>query len=143
MLKKIAIVIVVLIAAVLAYAATRPDTFRVERTATMKAPPEKIYAVLSDFRQWGSWSPWEKKDPAMKRTFGTTTSGKGATYAWQGNKDVGQGSMEIIESVPPSKLALKLDFVEPFEAHNLVEFKLTPAGDATHVTWAMQGNTPY
>jgi len=143
MLKKIAIVIVVLIAAILAYAATRPDTFRVERTATMKAPPEKIYAVLSDFRQWGSWSPWEKKDPAMKRTFGATTSGKGAKYAWEGNKDVGKGSMEIAETTPPSRLVLKLDFIEPFEGHNIVEYTLTPKGDSTTVSWVIHGPMPY
>jgi uncharacterized protein YndB with AHSA1/START domain len=143
MLKKIAIVIVVLIAAVLAYAATRPDTFRVERTATMKAPPEKIFAVLSDFRQWGSWSPWEKKDPAMKRTFGATTSGKGAKYAWEGNKDVGKGSMEIVETTPPSRLVLKLDFIEPFEGHNIVEYTLTPKGDSTTVSWVIHGPMPY
>ena len=143
MFKKIAVVIVVLIAAVLLYAATRPDTFRVERTATMKAPPEKIYAVLSDFKQWGSWSPWEKKDPAMKRTFGATTSGKGAKYAWEGNKDVGKGSMEIVETTPPSRLVLKLDFIEPFEGHNIVEYTLTPKGDSTTVSWVIHGPMPY
>jgi uncharacterized protein YndB with AHSA1/START domain len=143
MLKIIAIVIVVLIAGVLILAATKPDTFRVQRAASIKAPPEKIFALINDFNRWGAWSPWEKKDPAMKRTFGATTTGKGAVYAWEGNKDVGQGRMEIAESVPPSKVALNLDFVKPFEAHNLVEFTLEPKGDATNVTWAMQGHTPY
>ena len=143
MLKIIGIVIVVLIAGVLILAATKPDTFRVQRAASIKAPPEKIFALINDFNRWGAWSPWEKKDPAMKRTFGATTTGKGAVYAWEGNKDVGQGRMEIAESVPPSKVALNLDFVKPFEAHNLVEFTLERKGDATNVTWAMQGDTPY
>ena len=143
MIKKIAIVVVVLIAGVLIFAATKPDTFRVQRAASIKAPPEKVFALINDFKRWGAWSPWEKKDPAMKRTFGAATSGKGATYAWEGNKDVGQGSMEITESVPPSKVALKLDFVKPFEGHNIVEFTLEPKGDTTNVTWAMQGPTPY
>jgi uncharacterized protein YndB with AHSA1/START domain len=143
MLKKITITVVVLIAALLIYAATRPDTFRVERTASMKAPPEKVYAVLSDFQKWGAWSPWEKKDPAMKRTFGATTSGKGATYAWEGNKEVGKGSMEIVEAVPPSLLRLKLDFLEPFEAHNNVEYTLTPKGELTTVSWVIHGPMPY
>jgi uncharacterized protein YndB with AHSA1/START domain len=141
--KKIAIAIVVLIAALLVYAATRPDTFRVERTATMKAPPEKVYAVLSDFQKWGTWSPWEKKDPAMKRTFGSTTSGKGATYAWEGNGEVGKGSMEIVETAPPSRLKLRLDFIEPFEAHNIVEYTLTPQGESTNVSWVLHGPMPY
>lgn len=143
MIKKIAIVVVVLIAALLGYAATKPDTFRVQRAASIKAPPEKIFALLNDFQRWDAWSPWEKKDPAMKRTFSVMTSGKGAVYAWEGNRDVGQGRMEIAESSLPSKVAIKLDFVKPFEAHNTVEFTLEPKGDATSITWAMQGDTPY
>ena len=143
MIKAIATAIVVLLGALLIYAATQPDTFRIQRAATIKAPPERIFAVLNDFLRWESWSPWEKKDPAMKRTFSAVTSGKGAVYAWEGNRDVGQGRMEIAESVAPSKVAIKLDFVKPFEAHNIVEFTLEPKGDSTHVTWAMQGPMPY
>jgi carbon monoxide dehydrogenase subunit G len=139
----IAIIAVVLIAGVLIFAATKPDIFRVQRTASITAPPENIFALINDFKSWTAWSPWEKKDPAMKRTYGATTSGKGAMYAWEGNKDVGQGSMEIVESVPPSKVTLKLNFVTPFEAHNIVEFTLEPKGATTNVTWAMQGPTPY
>ena len=104
MFKKIAIVIAVLIAGVLIFAATKPDTFSIQRAASIKAPPAKIFALLNDFHRWDAWSPWEKKDPAMKRTFGTATSGKGAVYAWEGNREVGQGRMEIAESVPPSKV---------------------------------------
>jgi uncharacterized protein YndB with AHSA1/START domain len=143
MLKVFGIVIVVLIAAVLILAATGPDTFRVQRAASIKAPPERIFSLINDFHRWDAWSPWEKKDPAMKRTFGAATSGKGAVYAWDGNKDVGQGRMEIADSLPPYRVAIKLDFVKPFEAHNLVEFTLQPNGDATDVTWTMQGDTPY
>jgi hypothetical protein len=143
MLKTIAIVVAVLIAGVLVFAATKPDTFRVQRAASIKAPPEKVFALINDFKRWDAWSPWEKKDPAMKRTWGAVTSGKGAKYAWEGNSDVGQGSMEIAESVAPSKVTLKLDFVKPFEAHNIVQFTLEPKGDVTNVTWAMQGPTPY
>ena len=142
-LKIVLIVLAVAVAGVLALAATKPDTFRVQRTATIKAPPEKIAGVLSDFRGWEAWSPWEKMDPAMKRSFGAATSGKGATYAWEGSKDVGQGSMEIAESSAPGKIRLKLDFVKPFEAHNLVVFTLEPKGGATDVTWAMEGPVPY
>ena len=143
MIKIVAIVAAILIAGVLIAAATRPDTFRVQRAASIKAPPEKIFALINDFKAWATWSPWEKKDPAMKRTYGATTSGKGAAYAWEGNKDVGQRSMEITESSPPSKIAVRLDFLKPFEAHNIVEFTLEAKGDATSVTWAMRGDTPY
>jgi hypothetical protein len=143
MLKIIAIVITVFIAGVLIFAATKPDTFRVQRSAAVKAPPENIFALINDFKSWTSWSPWEKKDPAMKRTWGAVTSGKGAQYAWEGNGEVGQGSMEITQSVPSSKVVLKLDFVKPMEGHNTVEFILEPKGDTTNVTWSMQGPTPY
>ena len=143
MLKITAIVIAALIAAVLLFAATRPDTFQVQRAATIQAPPEKIFPLINDFNRWNAWSPWEKKDPGMKRRFGTVTAGKGAVYAWDGNKDVGQGSMEITESAAPSRLAIRLSFVKPFEAHNNVEFSLAPRGAATQVTWTMHGPVPY
>ena len=143
MLKTIAIVIVVFVAGVLILAATKPDTFRVQRAAGIKAPPEKVFALINDFSRWDAWSPWEKKDPEMQRTFGATTAGKGSTYAWDGNRDVGRGSMEIIDSITPHKVALKLDFIKPFEAHNFVVFTLEPKDGTTHVTWAMEGPVPY
>jgi hypothetical protein len=143
MFKKIAIVIALLIAGVLILAVFRPDSFTVERTASIKAPPERIFPYINEFKRWDAWSPWEKKDPGIKRTYGTTTTGKGATYAWEGNKDVGTGRMEIAESVEPRKVAIRLDFVAPFEAHNDVVFTLEPKGDATQVRWTMEGKLPY
>ena len=143
MLKTIALVIVVAIAGILIFAATKPDTFAVQRSISIKAPPEKIFPLINDFKRWDVWSPWEKKDPAMKRTYGSTTTGKGAHYGWEGNSDVGQGSMDITDSVPSSKVALKLDFVKPFEGHNTVDFTLAPQGDTTNVTWKMQGPAPF
>jgi uncharacterized protein YndB with AHSA1/START domain len=142
MLKIIAIIIALLIAAVLVYAATKPDTFRIERSTTIKAPPEKINAYLSDFKQWAAWSPWEEKDPSMKRTHSGSASGKGALYAWEGNNKVGSGSMEVLD-VQPQKVTVKLDFLKPFEAHNTAEFVLEPQGDSTKVTWAMFGPSTY
>jgi carbon monoxide dehydrogenase subunit G len=142
-LKIVAVLLILVVGGVLVYAATRPDVFRVQRAASINAPPEKVFALINDFQRWGAWSPWEKKDPAMKRSFGPATSGKGAVYAWEGNKDVGQGRMEIADTVPPSKVRIKLDFLKPFEAHNIVEFALEPQGNATNVTWTMQGALPY
>jgi uncharacterized protein YndB with AHSA1/START domain len=143
MIKTIALIVVgllaVVIAVVLILALTKPDTFRVERTTSIKAPPEKIFPLLNDFQSWSAWSPYEKKDPAMKRTFSGPPSGKGAIYEWDGDKSVGQGRMEIMRSTPPSNVTLDLDFVKPFEAHNTVVFTLAPQGDSTTVTWAMQG----
>jgi uncharacterized protein YndB with AHSA1/START domain len=147
MIKTIVAVVVVLlvivVAAVLGVAATKPDAFRVERTASIKAPPDKIFALINDLHGWGAWSPYEKKDPAMKRTFSGAASGKGAVYEWDGNKNVGKGRMEITETSPPSRILIKLDFISPFEGHNTAEFTMVPKGDATSVTWAMDGPAPF
>lgn len=143
MLKTIGIVVVVLIAAVLIYAANQPDNFRVQRATSIKAPPEKIFPLITDFHNWGSWSPWEKLDPAMKRTYSGAASGKGAAYAWEGNSKVGEGRMEIMDASPPSKVSIKLDFLKPLEGHDTAEFTLEPNGESTNVTWAMYGPRPY
>ena len=143
MIKTIALIAAVALAAVLIYANTRPDTFGVQRSATIKAPPEKIYAFINDFQQWRGWSPYENKDPAMQRTFGAVTAGPGASYAWDGNKEVGQGRMEISGTTAPTLVTIQLHFVKPFEAHNQVDFRLDPQGEATRVTWDMRGPAPY
>jgi hypothetical protein len=93
-------VIIVLLLAVVVFASTRPDTFHVERTAVINAPPEKIFPLIADFREWQAWSPYEKKDPAMKRTMSGSASGLGAVYSWDGNSNVGAGRMEIVEATP-------------------------------------------
>jgi uncharacterized protein YndB with AHSA1/START domain len=146
-MSEILIVIVILaavaVAGILIYAATRPNTFRVERAVSVNAPPERVFAILADFRNWPTWSPWEKMDPAMTRTHSGAATGPGAVYAWSGNKKVGAGQMEIIEASPPTRLALKLDFIRPFEAHNRVDFTLIPEGAGTRVVWSMHGPSPY
>ena len=143
MIKTITILFAILIAAVLIYAATRPDSFRIERSATIKAAPEKVFPLINDFHQWEAWSPWEKIDPGLKRTYEGAASGKGAVYTWNGNKDVGAGRMEIVESTPASKIVLKLDFTAPFAANNAVEFILERQGETTRVTQAMYGPSPF
>lgn len=143
MFKILAIAVVVVLAAILIFAATKPDTFRVERTITIKAPPEKVFALINDFHNWTTWSPYEKKDPDMKRTHSGAANGKGAIYEWDGNKNVGKGRMEITESSSSSLIVIKLDFLSPFEAHNTAEFTLQPQGDSTQVTWAMYGPANY
>lgn len=140
MLKVIGILLLVAIAVILGMALTQPPTFQVVRQVTIEAPPEKIYPFLDDFHQWAVWSPWEKLDPAMKRTFGGPESGVGATYAWEGNSDVGAGRMEVKEAVEPSKVGIQLDFLKPFEAHNTADFALTPQESGTEVVWTMTGH---
>lgn len=131
------------IAGILGYAATRPGPFRVARSARIDAPPDRVYAKINDFHQWSSWSPWEELDPSMTRTHSGAPSGKGAVYEWKGNKRVGRGRMEITESEPSRRVVIKLDFFEPFEAHNTVELTLVRVGEGTDVTWAMTGTNPY
>ncbi len=143
MLKTILIILALVIAAVLIYAATKPDTFRVERSIVIKAPPDKIFPLINDLHQWEPWSPWEKMDPALKRIYSGNSSGVGAVYEWQGNSDVGHGRMEITESTAPTKVVLKLHFIKPFEANNTVEFVLGKESDSTRVTQAMYGPSPF
>ena len=139
----VALILAVAIAIILVLAATKPDTFRITRVAAIKAAPEKIFPLIDDFRQWGKWSPWEGRDPALKRTFSGAERGKGAVYAWDGNKNVGSGRMEILEASSPSKIVIKLDFLKPFEAHNVAEFTMLPQGGATNVIWVMHGPAPF
>ena len=139
----VAVVLVVAVAAILVLAVTKPDTFQVQRSTSIKAPPGRIFPFINDFDNWAAWSPYEKKDPAMKRTRSGADVGKGAVYAWDGDKNVGQGQMEITESSPPSRITIKLDFTRPLEAHNIAMFTLEPQGDSTTVTWTMDGPAPF
>jgi uncharacterized protein YndB with AHSA1/START domain len=143
MLQTILLITVVLIAGILLYAQTRPNTFRVQRSTTINAQPDTVFPLIDDLHAWASWSPWEKKDLAMKKTHSGAPQGKGAVLEWDGNKDVGTGRMEVLESVPASKIVIQLDFFKPFEAHNTAEFTLASNAGSTQVTWAMFGPQPY
>ena len=143
----IAVVLAIAIAIIVILAATKPNIFSIQRATMIKAPPGKIFPLINDFHQWGTWSPYETKDPAMKRTYDGAASGKGAVYAWDGNKNVGSGRMEILDASQPSKIVIKLDFFKPFEAHNTAEFTMLPQGDAsnaaTDINWQMHGPAPF
>jgi hypothetical protein len=138
----IAIVVVLLIGALLAYAATRPNEFRIQRSARINASPEKISPNISDFHRWPDWSPYERMDPAMKKTLSGAPSGKGAVYEWAGNNRAGQGRMEILD-VSARRITIDLQFVRPFKAHNQAEFTLDPSDGATDVTWSIHGPAPF
>lgn len=145
MLKALAIVAVLIAIAaivVLVLASQKPDVFVVQRSIDIRAPQDRIVPFITDMRAWKDWSPYEGRDPDMKRTYSGAPSGKGAIYAWDGNKNVGSGRMEIIDS-SASNVTIKLDFFKPFEAHNTAEFTLAPQGETTRVTWAMRGPTPF
>jgi K+-transporting ATPase KdpF subunit len=137
MLKIIGIVVIAAIAVVLLYATTRPDTFHVQRTATINAAPDKIFAHINDLHAWEAWSPYMKLDPAMKMTYSGAASGTGAAYEWEGSSSVGAGRVTITDTATPSKVSIKLDMLKPFASSNDVIFSLQPRGEATDVTWAM------
>jgi polyketide cyclase/dehydrase/lipid transport protein len=139
----IAAVLALAIAVILILAAAKPNTFSVQRATLVNAPAERIFPLINDFHQWGNWSPYEHKDPAMKRTYSGAASGKGAVYAWDGDKNVGSGRMEILDASVPAKIVIKLDFFTPFEGHNTAEFTMLPQGDATNLTWLMHGPAPF
>jgi uncharacterized protein YndB with AHSA1/START domain len=141
MLWIVIAVLFAVIAAILIYAATKPDTFQIQRATTIVAPPEKIFPLINDLHAHTSWSPFEK-DPNMKRTHSGAPQGKGAVYDWDGDRKVGSGRLAIADSTP-SNITMVLDMFKPFKAHNTVNFMLDPQGSATRVTWAMHGRQPY
>ena len=139
MARKILLALLVLVAVLLVVIMTRPDTFHVERTAVVHAPADVVFARLEDFHKWPDWSPWEKLDPAMQRTFSGADKGVGAVYAWKGNDKVGEGRMTILEAAPSSKLGLRLEFLKPFQSTSRTTFDLAPGDGGTQVRWAMDG----
>ena len=132
-------VVVVLFLAVLALGFARPKEFRIERSTVIASGAEAIYAAIADYRCWEHWSPWEKRDLAMKKTFAGPPSGVGASYEWDGDKNVGHGRQEIVAATPCSRIEMQLDFFRPFRGTNKVEFLLSPASGGTEVRWAMSG----
>lgn len=138
-LAILGIVVVVAIAAVLIYAATKPDTFRVERSLAMNAPPEKIFPYITGLKRWQEWSPYEGRDPAMKRSYSGAESGKGAVYEWDGDSNIGAGRMEILEATPAKRIEIQFEMSRPMACLNSIEFLIEPQGDSTNVTWAMAG----
>lgn len=142
MLKTILIVVVVLMAAWLGFAATRPDTFEVQRSITVKAPPDKLFALIDNLHNFNRWNPFLAKDPQLEASHSGPPAGPGASFAWQGNKDIGKGSMTVTRSQAPTQVLMDLHIVEPFEALNQVEFTLQPDAAATQVTWALRGPSP-
>jgi Polyketide cyclase / dehydrase and lipid transport len=143
MLTILLLALAAVAALLLIVAATRPDTFRVTRTAVIKAPAAKIFALIDDLRSFNNWNPYERKDPGVKGSYSGPARGVGAAYAWDSRK-VGAGRMEITASEAPNKLTMQLDFIKPFKARNTAEFTLQPQGEhLTVVSWAMHGPSPY
>jgi len=140
MLKKIAIGLGISIVILVIVIALQPSNYRVERSITIAAPPEKVFSQVNDFRRWNAWNPWGKIDPAMKQSYAGADSGVGAQYSWAGNKDVGEGRMTIAESVPSEKVKVDMEFLKPFAAKAKAEFTFKSLGNGTLVTWSMSGD---
>jgi Polyketide cyclase / dehydrase and lipid transport len=143
MLSTILIILAIIILAILAFVATRPDDFEVRREADIAAAPSRVFGFINDFGQWPKWSPWEKMDLEMKKDFSGSSMGKGSVYSWKGNKKVGEGRMEILDSQPSSSVKIDLQFLAPFKAHNQTLFTLVPSGNSTHVIWSMTGKKAF
>jgi hypothetical protein len=142
-LTTIAVTLLVLIAGVLIFILTRPDSFRLERSAQIAAPAQVVFPLIDDFHEWTRWSPWEKLDPNMTKTFGGPARGVGSTYYWNGNQKAGEGRMTILESNPDEHISIKLEFMKPFKSTNQAIFRLTPGGSGTNVNWIMTGNNNF
>lgn len=142
MFKKILVGLVVVLGGFAVIVATRPDTFRVERKARIEAPASVLFGVAQDFHRWGEWSPWEKLDPAMKKSY-SGASGVGASYEWEGNDAVGQGRMTITELIAPERIGIKLEFKKPFAATNQTTFTFKPADSGTQASWLIEGHANF
>jgi hypothetical protein len=143
MLKKILIGLGALVVLFVIVVATRPAAFHIERSITMTAPPGQPFALVNDFHAWPVWSPYEKLDPAMKKTFEGPVAGTGAVYSWAGTPKVGEGRMTIEKSQAPSLVSLKLEFFKPFTATNTGTFSFVQVPEGTRVTWAMEGQNGF
>jgi len=142
-MRMLVMIVLLLAVALVALLATRPDRFHVERSATIDAPSSTVFSHIDDFHRWTAWSPWEKIDPQLQRSYDGPHSGVGAGYRWSGSSQVGEGSMRITESIPDRKVGIALEFIKPFRASNVATFTLAPEGPGTRVTWAMDGTNSW
>lgn len=143
MLRKVLIGLAALVVVLLVVIATRPATYRVERSTRIAAPPDVVFGLVNDFHAWDRWSPWAKLDPEMKTTYGGPSSGVGATYAWAGNSKVGEGNMRITESRPAQKVGIRLEFIKPMAGVSQTEFSFRPESGGTQVSWVMSGTNDF
>jgi uncharacterized protein YndB with AHSA1/START domain len=139
MVRKILIAIAALVLVFAVVVALQPPTFHIERSIQIAAPPQAVFAQVNDFHKWRAWSPWEGKDPNLKRGYWEAPLGLGAVYTWKGNREVGEGRMTIEKSVRPREISIRLEFIAPFTATNMATFTFVPEGSGTKVTWAMDG----
>jgi uncharacterized protein YndB with AHSA1/START domain len=134
------LLLVVVVAGFAAYVVSRPNDYAIERTETIAAPPEKIFALVNDMKAWEKWSPWKDVDPQATITFSDPSIGPGASFSWKGNREVGEGTLKILDSKSSEKIDMEIWFVEPMQNKARETFTFKPVGDKTEVTWAMSGS---
>lgn len=139
MLKKILLGLALVLVVLCGFIATRPNTFVVQRSATIKAPADIVFAQVNDFHHWAAWSPWDKLDPSQKTTFEGASAGVGARYGWSGDDKVGEGRMLIEESKANELVRIQLEFIRPFASINTTSFLFSSTAEGTQVTWKMEG----
>jgi hypothetical protein len=131
---KIALSILIVIAALLVFAATRPNSFRAQQSIAIHASQEKVFSLINDLHSWEAWSDDSRGDGTVQKIYSSPASGAHAVAEWHGSGHAGAAKMMITESVAPSKVSVKVDWLKPFEAHNLNEFTIHTQGDETEVT---------
>lgn len=137
--QKVLAGVAVLILGFIGFVASRPTHFTLSRSQEISAPAAKIFPLVADFHGWQAWSPWDKMDPGMKRTYAGTAMTVGQVYEWQGNDKVGKGRMTVVELQEAKLVRIKLEFIEPFPTTNDTRFTFTANGDKTTVSWIMEG----
>jgi hypothetical protein len=140
MLVEIVVALIVIVAVLVGFIATRPDEFRISRSRVVAVPPDVVHGYVNDFHKWPEWSPWEKVDLGMKREISGPPAGQGATYYWSGNRKAGEGRMTITDSRAPQSVTIRLEFIKPWKATNTTQFDFAPSGSGTNVTWTMSGH---
>jgi hypothetical protein len=142
-LKTLLIILLAVVALAVVLGITGPKHSEVSRSAIVHAPVDVVYAHANSLQRMAEWSPWAKKDPAMKVTYSGTEGVVGQNSSWSGNANVGSGSQEITALEPLKKVGLALHFKEPFESEATSDLDLVPMGDSTKVTWVFRGDNNF
>jgi uncharacterized protein YndB with AHSA1/START domain len=143
MVAKILLGVLIVVAAVLVFAATKPSTFHIAKSVIVQAPPEKVYALIADFHNWPQWAPQDREDATMQRTYSGAANGPGAVSDWTSKGSAGAGRMTITAATPPSRVDVAVDWKRPFQLRNTHQFTLTPVASGTQVTWTAEGTNLY
>ena len=140
MLNKILLGVAVLIIVFSVVVMLQPDTYRVERSIEIEAPAGNVFPHIADLQQWPTWSPWAKRDPAMKMEFSDETTGVGAYAAWDSETE-GRGKQTISDVIENQSLMIDLEFITPFEAQATTDLTIKPgANEGVVLTWGMNGS---